>query len=166
MNATTTVPTTIQLSRGRLTGLMLAAAGLAAGITCAVLIFAVGNESAAPSRATSADVLASLERHQRQFVEGIMALTPAELAAAYGAGRGDVLSTLSPTERRFVEGISSMSPEQIAAGYGNGTYLQGILSSTPEELAAAFGNRFDARSAYVQGIMESTPEELAAAFGR
>jgi hypothetical protein len=119
MSATTTVPTTIQLSRGRLTGLMLTAAALAALITWALLVFAVGSESAAPSRAASADVLASLGPQERQFVEGIMALTPAQLAAAYGAGRGDVLSTLSPQERSFVEGISSMSPEQIAAGYGN-----------------------------------------------
>ena len=40
---------------------MLAAAALAAVITWALLVFAVGSESAAPSRATSTDVLASID---------------------------------------------------------------------------------------------------------
>ena len=79
MNATTTVPTTIQLSRKRLTGLMLAAAGLAAVVTWALLVFAVGGESAAPSRATTTDVLASLSAQER--------LQMIELAAYFRAER-------------------------------------------------------------------------------
>ena len=65
-----------------------------------------------------------------------MALTPAELAAAYGAGRGDVLSTLSPQVRRFVEGISSMSPEQIAAGYG----VEVVAGPEPERRSLRAGD--------------------------
>ena len=168
MNATTSVPTTIQLRPTRLAGLMVAAAAVAAVVTWALLVFAVnqGTENAQRDISSSDAVLSSLTTQQRQYVEGVMALSPAELAATYGTGRGDVVSTLSPEVRRFVEGISSMSPEQIAAGYGN------VFSTlSQEQIAAAYGNVFptdrDARAQeYVQGIMAATPEELVAAYGR
>jgi hypothetical protein len=58
MSISTPVPTTIQLRRGRLVGLMAVVAALAAAVTSALLVLAVDNrsEQADPSRATSADV--------------------------------------------------------------------------------------------------------------
>ena len=154
MNATTSVPTTIQLRPTRLAGLMVAAAAVAAVVTWALLVFAVnqGTENAQRDIASNDAVLSSLTTQQRQYVEGVMALSPAELAATYGTGRGDVVSTLSPQVRRFVEGISSMSPEQIAAGYGNvlstldpqvRNFVEGISSMSPEQIAAGYGNVFE-----------------------
>jgi hypothetical protein len=57
-------------------------------------------------------------------VQAISALTPAQLAAAYGAGTystGPVwASGLTPKERRYVEAIASLTREQQAAAFGNG----------------------------------------------
>ena len=121
MNASTSVPTTIQLRPTRLAGLMVAAAAVAAIVTWALLVFAVnqGTENAQRYISSADACLSSLPSQQRQYVEGVMALSPAELAATYGTGRGDVVSTLDPQMRRFVEAIASMSAEQIVAAYGN-----------------------------------------------
>lgn len=118
MTASTTIPTTVQLRRSRLVGLMAVSAALAACITWALLVFAVntGTEGSAP---TSAAVVSSLSPEARQYVEGIMALTPAQLVAAYGTPRVDVLSSLGPQEREYVEGIMALTPAQLAAAYGN-----------------------------------------------
>jgi hypothetical protein len=153
MNASTSVPTTIQLRPTRLAGLLVAAAAVAAVVTWALLVFAVnqGTENAQRDISSSDAVLSSLTTQQRQYVEGVMALSPAELAATYGTGRGDVVSTLDPEIRRFVEGIASMSPEQIAAGYGNvlstldpqvRRFVEGSASMSPEQIAAGYGNVF------------------------
>ena len=160
MNTTTTVPTTIQLSRGRLTGLMLTAAGLAAVITWALLVFAVNRGSDTPERnvATSA------------YVDAVIASTPEQLAAAFGNPPVDALSYLDPIHRTYVQGILRSTPEELAAAFGSGVgtlspYVEGIMDSTLEEIAGAFGNVQDTRSQYVQAIMNSTSGALVAAFG-
>jgi len=62
MTISTPVPTTIQLRRSRLVGLMAAVAAWVAAITCALLVFAVDSRSerAQPNRVTTADVIAPL----------------------------------------------------------------------------------------------------------
>ncbi len=88
MNASAPIPTTIHLRPSRLLGIIVAVAALAAAITWALLVFAVdsGSQSAQPAVRTSEDVLAGLSPRARQYVEGIMALTPAQLAAGFGTG--------------------------------------------------------------------------------
>jgi hypothetical protein len=57
-------------------------------------------------------------------VQAIRALTPAQLAAAFGSGTystGPIwASGLTPEERRSVEAIASLTREQQAAAFGNG----------------------------------------------
>jgi hypothetical protein len=114
MSATTTIPTTVQLSRGRLAGLLIVAAGLAAVITWALLGFVVNTttDTAQPS-VSPRDALSSLTAQERQFFENIASMSPEQISLGYG-----VLATMTPEQRQFFEEISSMSPEQIAAGYG------------------------------------------------
>jgi hypothetical protein len=74
MTISTPIPATIQLPRsrlasGRLVGLMVAVAALAAAITWALLAFAVDSRSqrAEPSRVTSADVYATLMLQELKY---------------------------------------------------------------------------------------------------
>ena len=56
MNVSMSIPTTIQVRRSRLVGLMAAVAALAAAITVALLVWAVdtGGDKAVPSNVTTA----------------------------------------------------------------------------------------------------------------
>ena len=58
MSISTPVPTTIQLRRGRLVGLIAVVAALAAAVTSVLLVFAVDSRSAQadPSRLPTADI--------------------------------------------------------------------------------------------------------------
>lgn len=180
MNISTPIPTTIQLRRSRLVGLMAAVAALAAAITWALLIFAVdrGAEQAAPAATTGADA-PSLST--REYVEGIAAMTPEQLAAAFGNLPFDTVAQSATERQAYAEAIASLTPEQLAAAFGNvpvdvlsslgptqREYVEGIMALSPEQLAAGFGNSIQdmARLAYVEAIAALRPEELAAAYGR
>jgi hypothetical protein len=146
MNATTTLPATVQLRRSHLVGLVAASAALAAGITCALLIFAVhdGNQGTRGAAESS-------------YVQAIAASDPEQLAAAYGTPEVSALSTLDPARIAYVQGIMRSTPTELVAAFGNvGVPLDYDFYSSP----TASDNE------YVQGIVSSTPEELAAAFGR
>ena len=185
MNATTSVPTTIQLRPTRLAGLMVAAAAVAAVVTWALLVFAVnqGTENAQRDIASNDAVLSSLTTQQRQYVEGVMALSPAELAAAYGTGRGDVVSTLEPAgapvcrrdlldepraDRRRLR-QRALHARSAGAQFRRGDLVdepradrrrlrqrvRGIRSLSPEQIAAAYGNVFPtARDAQAQEYIQ------------
>jgi hypothetical protein len=62
--------------------------------------------------------------HESAYVQAISSLTPAQLAAAFGAGTystGPIwTSGLTPNERRHAEAIASLTHEQQAAAFGNG----------------------------------------------
>ena len=69
-------------------------------------------------------MLGGLTTLERQYVVGILSLTPAQLRAAFGTDRpsGDTswMRSLTPKERRYVRSISSMSSSELAAAFGNG----------------------------------------------
>ena len=154
MNASTTVPVRIRLRRRW--PFVAVAALLAAGCTVAVLAISTGSNTT--ENATSSGVAAPSVKgpsatstaQERQYVNAISSLTPAQIAAAFGTG--DVGATVSSAkERQYVQAISSMTPAQISAAFGSGAvapklsprekrYVEGISSLSPEQLAAAFGN--------------------------
>jgi hypothetical protein len=146
MNATTTLPATVQLRRSYLIALVAASAVLAAGITCALLIFAVHDGSqGAPSAVESA------------YVQAVAASDPEQLAAAYGTPEVNALSRLDPARIAYAQGIVRAAPTTLVAAFGNvGVPLDYDFYSSPSS----------SRNEYVQGVVSSTPEELAAAFGR
>ena len=154
MNASTTVPVRIRLRRRW--PFVAVAALLAAGCTVAVLAISTGSNTT--ENATSSGVAAPSVKgpsatstaQERQYVNAISSLTPAQIAASFGTG--DVGATVSSAkERQYVKAISSMTPAQISAAFGSGAvapklsprekrYVEGISSLSPEQLAAAFGN--------------------------
>ena len=126
MSVSTSIPQTARL--GRFTRLVIVAA-VAAVIV--VVAWAIATSAAGPSSRptkhtgpTQASVLGGLTTLERQYVVGILSLTPAQLRAAFGTDRpsGDTswMRSLTPKERRYVRSISSMSSSELAAAFGNG----------------------------------------------
>ena len=159
MSVSTPTTAVSQHGRIRVFGLtVIAAAVIAAGVWGLVDAVGGGNNSARPSVISQASVLASLSPQNRKYVEAIMALTPAQIAAAFGtptATNASVLASLSPQNRKYVEAITALTTQQIAAAFGTDWETSGRV------LASLSPN--DRR--YVEGIMALTPQELAAAFG-
>jgi hypothetical protein len=120
MSLTTTVPTTIEITRRRLWGLIVAIAAAAAVVTWA-LIAALDprSDTSSPTARTRDEVLASLSPAARAYVEGIEALSPLQLAAGFGTDPVAALG-LTPETRQRVEAIAALSPEELAAAYGTG----------------------------------------------
>ena len=115
---TTTVPSTVTITRRHLLGLAAATMAATAGLTWGITALTTSADAAhAPSVRTRAEVLASLDPAARQFVAGVTALSPLQLAAAYGNKPLDALQ-LDASSKQYVEGISALSPEQIQAGFG------------------------------------------------
>jgi hypothetical protein len=112
--------------RGRLHPFVLVAA-IAAVIALAawaIATYAVRHETRPTSRGipTEASVLSNLTPQQRQYVRGIVALTPAESRAAFGtdlpSGDSSWTRSLTAGERRYVQAITSMSSSELAAAFG------------------------------------------------
>jgi hypothetical protein len=120
MSLTTTVPTTIEITRRRLWSLIVAIAAAAAVVTWA-LIAALDprSDTASPAARTRVQVLASLSPAARAYVEGIEALSSLQLAAGFGTDPVAALG-LTPETRQRVEAIAALSPEELAAAYGTG----------------------------------------------
>jgi hypothetical protein len=145
MSAHTTIPMPTRPRRGWL--LAATAATIAVAAASTLLAMGVGPDrdqrTAAPST------------KEQRYVEAISALTPEQLAAAYGAGTlstGPVWATgLTQKERRSVERIASLTPAQLAAAFG--TEGAATLALSPKERR------------YIREITALTPAELAAAFG-
>jgi hypothetical protein len=115
MSAHPTTQTRIPPSRRVL--LALLAAVLAAGACWLVLAFASSNSTTDRTHTptvSSADALQSLTAGERRSVQAIAALTPEQIAAAYGPGP----SQLTAAERRYLKGLASMSAAQLQAAYG------------------------------------------------
>jgi len=159
MSVSTPTTAISQHGRIRVFGLtVIAAAVIAAGVWGLVDAVGGGNNSARPSVTSQASVLASLSPQNRKFVEAITALTPAQIAAAFGtatATNAGVLASLSPQNRRYVEAITALTTQQIAAAFGTDSETSGrVLASLSPQ------NR-----KYVEAIMALTPQQIAAAFG-
>ena len=110
-------PTTVELRRGSLYGLLAGVAILAAGVTSLLLVFAANTGSsglhnvrpAAPSHSATG----------QDYVSGVTSMTRIAQAAAFG-GHGGVLDALglSARDKRYVKGVTSLTQAQQAAAYG------------------------------------------------
>ncbi len=128
MHTTATIPNHVTLKRSTLSLLLVAAVVATATITWG-LIATVDTESSGPgpANATRTQILDGLSPGARAYVEGLVTMTPEQLAAAYGYNnfpvpaaptRTEILDGLSPSAREYVEGLITMTPEQLAAAYG------------------------------------------------
>ena len=142
MHSTATVPNHVTMRRSTLS-LLLGAAVVATATLTWGLVATVDSESASPTLATpsTTEILDRLSPRAREYVEGIMSMTPEQLAAAYGHGpisapamptSTETLDRLSPRAREYVEGIMNMTPEQLAAAYGYGPMPAPATPSTTE----------------------------------
>ena len=124
MSVSTPTTAVTQHGRIRVFGLtVIAAAVIAAGVWGLVDAVGGGNNSARPSVTSQASALASLSPQNRRYVESIAALTPAQIAAAFGSGtstNATVLASLSPHDRQYVEQIMALTPQELAAAFGTG----------------------------------------------
>jgi hypothetical protein len=93
----------------------------------------------------------------QRYAERVAALTPEQLAAAFGAGvysTGPIWATgLTAKEGRYVKEIAALTPERLAAAFGTDgaatmtlgaherRYIAGIAGLSPGELAAVFGGQ-------------------------
>jgi hypothetical protein len=137
MNFSLTLPSTVQIKRTRLVGLLAAVAVLASALTWAA-VSATSRTAAKGTQLhfpTSAEVLASLTPAERRYVEGVIATPADRLAAVFGnrpvvattepprvhlPTRVEVMAPLDPATRRYVEGLLVASPAQLAAAFGYG----------------------------------------------
>ena len=124
MSASTSIPATVQIRRGRLVGLVALAAALAAAITWVVIAFAFdgGSTKAVPTKP-------SVSHSQTPSMQqAIMSLAPAQVAAGaleigyalptvnHGPTVASVLASMSPETRRYTKAIMNLSYRQLAAG--------------------------------------------------
>jgi hypothetical protein len=133
-------PTIVEVRRSRLLRLVVAAIALGAMSTWA-LTLATGtrsDHSQSNLEAVTRDVpsaqavLAQLNPGARKHVEGIMAMTHAELVAAFGTGP---VAPSSPTTRD----VSSAQAVLAQLNPGARKHVEGIMAMTHAELVAAFG---------------------------
>jgi hypothetical protein len=130
MSVSASIPTTVQIRRGRLIGLIALVAALAATVTWVVLAVAfdtrASGEQAAMQAAASSSLPSAAKDARR--VPSIMSLTPARLASgALGTGYqlpqrqsspsvASVLASMSPQTRRYTESVMRLTFAQLAAG--------------------------------------------------
>jgi hypothetical protein len=114
MTVSPSVPTTIEMRRSRLVGLISAVALVTAVITWVVLTFAVdlGTESGRSSVEPTTPTV-SISQSQQRFLKGIGSMAQAQQDAAVLYALG-----LSPKERQYVLGITSLTRTQQAAAFG------------------------------------------------
>jgi hypothetical protein len=129
MSLSTSIPNTVR--RGRSARLIIAAAvaAVVAVIAWTIATSAAG-QSSRPTKHTAptqASVLGRLTPHERQYVVGILSLTPAQLRAAFGTDPpSDDISwrrSLTPREHRYIRAIASMSSSELAAAFGTGGFV-------------------------------------------
>jgi hypothetical protein len=141
MSAHTTTPMPTRLRRRWL--FAAAAATIATAAASTLLAIGVGRHDTGQHTAAPSN-------QEHRYAKAISALTPEQLAAAYGT---DTLWTtgLTPKERRYLQEMASLTPAQLAAAFGakgaatlalspkERRYIKAITTLTPPELAAAFG---------------------------
>ena len=124
MSVSTSITKTDSRGRSRSFALVAALAAVIALAAWAIATYAVRHETRPTSRGipTEASVLSSLTPQQRQYVRGIVALTPAQSRAAFGTdlvfGDNSWTRSLTAGERRYVQAIASMSSSELAAAFG------------------------------------------------
>jgi hypothetical protein len=160
MNLSTTIPTTVQIGRGRLLGLAAGVAAAAAGISWAVSTYAV-DAGTRPAAVASSSVGASsasetaipaLSLEERRWVERVTALTPEQLAAAAasaGFGTGNV-----PTAS---VGSGALDLPIPVTGY-----LDAIKAPRAPTRAEVLASLTPVERRHVKAVMALTPEQLAA----
>jgi len=114
MSAHTTTPMPTRLRRRWL----FAAAAALIAVAAASMLLAIG------VRPSNEQNTATSSTAEHRYAKAISALTPEQLAAAYGAGvysaRPIWTTGLTPKEKRYIERITALTPAELAAAFGTG----------------------------------------------
>jgi hypothetical protein len=134
MSTYPSIPTTVEIKRGRLFSLFAAVAVLAAAVTWILVAFAfdgASSSTAAPAAPAVQGHMSYLGRHtgvDSTRTPSIMSVTPAGLAAnALGTGYAlpsaqegpsieSVLASMTPQTREYTKRIMNLTFAQLAAG--------------------------------------------------
>jgi len=135
MNASTAIPRTVHIGRGRLLSLMGAVAVLAAAVTWALLVFALGAGYVSTAGVTDRGVAAgkaALDSHG-PGVGVVGSLTPTEQSVSYyffGASSSLTSAQLEAVHDYLFDGWNSLTPAERSVG----SYLFGESESlTPDQ---------------------------------
>jgi predicted metal-binding membrane protein len=125
MSISTSIPRTARLGRSHRLVLVAALVVVIAVVAWAIAsnVSRSSNRQVRTGAPTQASVLGALTPQERQYVVGIVSLTPAQLRAALGtepSGSRSAPTSLTANERGYARAISSMSPSQLAAAFGTG----------------------------------------------
>ena len=122
MSVSTSVSQPGRLSRSHRLVIVSALAAVIAVAAWAIATYAAGSDGRSPQHtaSTQASALSVLTPTERHYVLGIVALTPAQVAAAFGTGERSATESLTPQERRYVQAVVAMSRSQQAAAFGTG----------------------------------------------
>ena len=103
MNVMSNMPATVQIRRTRLLGLVATVAAVTVAVTWAIAsIVDAGTHTVRTTVPTTASVLSSLSPSERQHVQAITSMTPAELKATFGTGNVDAIERSGSRPRREV----------------------------------------------------------------
>jgi hypothetical protein len=139
---------------------VLAVVFAAAALATAAYAVGSGRSAAQHSSSATASPMSGVSPGARQYVLGIVSLTPAQVRAAFGtgprSGRHSASESMTLAARRYVLGIVALTPAQVRAAFGTGprsSRHSASESMTPQERR------------YVEAIVSMSRVEQAAAFG-
>ena len=124
MSATASLPAPLHIKRGHVVGLSVVAAAVAiaaVSTSWALRTNTSSSSSPLPAHRTEQEIVSTIDPGLG-YVAGVVAMTPAERAAAFGQ--------ISPAQD-YVAGVVAMTPAERAAAFGNSSV--GGLSLTPSE---------------------------------
>jgi hypothetical protein len=124
MSTSTSIPTTAGRRRFHPLPAITAIAAVIALTAWAIATYAVNSamRSVSVGAPTQASVLRQLTPAEREYVLGVVSMSPAEVRAAFGTNPprsvASPLRSLTLAERRYVLGIASLTPLQLWAAFG------------------------------------------------
>jgi Nickel responsive protein SCO4226-like len=124
MSISTSIPTTAGRRRFHPLAAITAIAAVIALTAWAIAAYAVNSStrSVSASAPTQVSVLRQLTPAEREYVLGVISMSPAQVHAAFGTtpprAVASRLRSLTPAERRYVLGIASLTPLQLWAAFG------------------------------------------------
>ena len=127
MHVSTTIPASFEIRRGRLVGLLVGVAAVAAALTWAVssAVDTGGTPARASAPSSTVTSLAIpptgyLDAVRSSWVRSVTSMTPVQLIEAFGtdARTAAALASLTPKERISVESIITSTPAQLRAAFG------------------------------------------------
>lgn len=142
MTVSPSIPTTVQMRRSRLLGLVAVVAVAAAAVTWGAFAATQGSGASSSPAAQSPRV-----KQAEQYGRGLSGI-----GRFFTSTRNPDLQ-LTPSEKRYVHGITSLSRVQQAAAFGGHGGVIDALGLSPRE------------AAYVKAIVSLTPAQVAAGFG-